>query len=134
MSVSNPDPSSTPSGGLPLAPADQDKLMEGLDRDQIGDLIALIRESADKLERDNTSRGDLKIISRTLRELRYAFKVFSPYRSRRKVTIFGTARTPPKIRPTNRRSISARPWLSRSGWSLPARPAASWKPAIGRRA
>ena len=28
---------------------DQDKLMEGLDRDQIGDLIALIRESADKL-------------------------------------------------------------------------------------
>ena len=70
--------------------------MEGLDRDQISDLIDLIRESADKLDRDHTSRGDLKILSRTLRELRYAFKVFSPFRSRRKVTIFGSARTRPE--------------------------------------
>jgi hypothetical protein len=59
------------------------------------DLIALIKESADKLARDKTSRGDLKIISRALRELRYAFKVFSPYRSRLKVTVFGSARTRP---------------------------------------
>ena len=44
----------------------------------------------------HTSRGDLKIISRTLRELRYAFKVFTPYRSRRKVTVFGSARTRPE--------------------------------------
>jgi len=63
--------------------------------DRVSDLIALIKESADKLARDNTSRGDLKILSRTLRELRYAFKVFSPYRSRRKVTVFGSARTRP---------------------------------------
>ena len=58
-----------------------------------GDLIERIKESADKLKLDNTSRGDLKILSRTLRELRYAFKVFSPYRHRRKVTVFGSART-----------------------------------------
>src|SRR5205085_268492 len=44
---------------------------------------------------DQPSRGDLKLLSRTLRELRYAFKVFSPYRSRRKVTVFGSARTRP---------------------------------------
>jgi uncharacterized protein (TIGR00730 family) len=31
-----------------------------------------------------------------LRELRYAFKVFSPYRTRRKVTVFGSARTRPE--------------------------------------
>ena len=54
-----------------------------------------IKESADKLAADRTSRGDLKILSRTLRELRYAFKVFTPYRSRRKVTVFGSARTRP---------------------------------------
>jgi uncharacterized protein (TIGR00730 family) len=30
-----------------------------------------------------------------LLELRYAFKVFSPYRHTRKVTVFGSARTPP---------------------------------------
>jgi uncharacterized protein (TIGR00730 family) len=59
------------------------------------DLIQTIRDYADKLLRDGTTRGDLKILSRTLRELRYAFKVFSPYRSRRKVTIFGSARTRP---------------------------------------
>jgi len=61
----------------------------------IADLIVQIKESADKLAHDNTSRGDLKILSRTLKELRYAFKVFSPYRCRRKVTVFGSARTLP---------------------------------------
>ena len=72
-----------------------DKLMEGVDQEHASDLIGLIRESVDKLARDQTSRGDLKILSRTLRELRYAFKVFSPYRTRRKVTVFGSARTRP---------------------------------------
>jgi len=64
-------------------------------RGRIRDLIQRIKESAEKLELDNTSRGDLKILSRTLRELRYAFKVFSPYRASRKVTVFGSARTAP---------------------------------------
>jgi len=62
---------------------------------QIQDLIQTIKESADKLAADGSSRGDLKLISRTLRELRYAFKVFSPYRKHRKVTVFGSARTLP---------------------------------------
>jgi uncharacterized protein (TIGR00730 family) len=60
---------------------------------RIAELIETIRESTNKLARDHTSRGDLKILSRTLRELRYAFKVFSPYRRVRKVTVFGSART-----------------------------------------
>ena len=62
---------------------------------QIDDLIGRIRDSADKLASDGPSRGDLKILSRTLRELRYAFKVFSSYRRHRKVTVFGSARTTP---------------------------------------
>ena len=62
---------------------------------RIAELIQTIKESADKLASDHTSRGDLKILSRTLLELRYAFKVFSPYRHTRKVTVFGSARTPP---------------------------------------
>src|SRR5688572_22812164 len=66
-----------------------------LEPDQISDLIARIRESADQLHADRTDRGDLKILSRTLRELRYAFKVFAGYRGRRKVTVFGSARTLP---------------------------------------
>jgi len=59
------------------------------------DLIQMIKESADKLAADEATRGDLKIVSRSLRELRYAFKVFTAYRNRRKVTVFGSARTPP---------------------------------------
>ncbi len=61
----------------------------------IADLIGKIKESADLLAEDHTSRGDLKILSRTLRELRYAFKVFTPYRTHRKVTMFGSARLLP---------------------------------------
>jgi len=61
---------------------------------RVAELIERIRESADKLANDQPSRGDLKILSRTLKELRYAFKVFAPYRRHRKVTMFGSARTP----------------------------------------
>lgn len=62
---------------------------------RIADLIEEIRRSADKLAGDRPSRGDVKILSRALRELRYAFKVFTPYRGRPKVTVFGSARTLP---------------------------------------
>ena len=59
------------------------------------DLYQVMRHTIDRLQKDRTTRGDLKILSRTLRELRYAFSVFRPYRRRRKVTIFGSARTKP---------------------------------------
>ena len=42
------------------------------------DLLDTMRRTIERLEKDGTTRGDLKILSRTLRELRYAFKVFSP--------------------------------------------------------
>lgn len=57
--------------------------------------LNLMRRTIDRLGADKASRGDLKLLSRTLRELRYALKVFQPYRRRRKVTIFGSARTQP---------------------------------------
>jgi len=38
-------------------------------------------------------RGEMKLVSRSLRELGRAFRIFGPYRSRRKVSIFGSART-----------------------------------------
>ncbi len=45
---------------------------------RVAELIQRIRESTDKLAGDHPSRGDLKILNRTLKELRYAFKVFAP--------------------------------------------------------
>lgn len=40
------------------------------------------------------SEADLKLFNRSLKELRYAAKVFAPYHGIRKVAVFGSARTP----------------------------------------
>jgi uncharacterized protein (TIGR00730 family) len=58
----------------------------------IDQLVQQLKETADKLIRDHANRGDVKLLSTALKELRYAFKVFAPYRGRRKVTVFGSAR------------------------------------------
>lgn len=47
-----------------------------------------------KMFEDGTDVGDLKIVNAALKELRYAFKVFAPYRAVPKVTVFGSARIP----------------------------------------
>ena len=46
-----------------------------------------------KLHEDGAPIGDLKITNAALKELRYSFKVFAPYRDVHKVTVFGSART-----------------------------------------
>src|SRR2546430_10364972 len=46
-----------------------------------------------RLARDHASGGDVKLANAALKELRYAFAVFEPYRSARKAAIFGSART-----------------------------------------
>lgn len=56
------------------------------------DLIAEMIQAIIKLVEDDASRGDLKILTRALKELRYAFKIFAPYRSVRKVSVFGSTR------------------------------------------
>jgi uncharacterized protein (TIGR00730 family) len=55
--------------------------------------VQQLKETADKLAKDRASRGDAKLLATALKELRYCFKVFAAYRGRRKVTIFGSART-----------------------------------------
>lgn len=87
---------------------------------RVDDLIDRIKLSADQLADDGSSRGDLKILSRALRELRYAFKVFSPYRRRRKVTVFGSARTAPESPAYSQavafgREMAAQDWLVVTG-------------------
>ncbi len=47
-----------------------------------------------KVKRDELGTLDLKVINRALNEIRYAARVFKPYRPARKVSIFGSARTP----------------------------------------
>ena len=61
-------------------------------QDLIGDMML----TALRMVRDGSSRGELKILAGALRELRYAFNIFRPFDDRRKITIFGSARTPPE--------------------------------------
>ena len=81
------------------------------------ELIAEIKETADKMARDKATRGDLKIVSRALKELRYAFKVFTPYRRRRKVTVFGSARMPPE-HPAYRQALEFGRRMAEEDWMV----------------
>jgi len=63
----------------------------GYNEGEVADII----ENALKLMTDVRDTGDVKVIQTALRELRYAFRLFAPYNAKRKVTIFGSARTKP---------------------------------------
>ncbi|HEU5197665.1 MAG TPA: TIGR00730 family Rossman fold protein [Methylomirabilota bacterium] len=70
-----------------------------------------------KMHEDGTPTGDLKVTNAALKELRYAYKVFAPYRNVRKVTVFGSARTPG----TEEAAVAAREFgtrLVQSGWMV----------------
>jgi len=60
------------------------------------DQLTAILSSALGLARDGADRLDLKITNAALAEMREAFRVFAPFRSVPKVTIFGSARTLPE--------------------------------------
>ena len=96
MSLSSPDPTpKTPFDALTEPDATEvagsPAVSGGID-----EFATQIKETADKLVRDKVGRGDIKMLATALRELRYSLKVFLPYRDRRKVTVFGSARTPPE--------------------------------------
>jgi hypothetical protein len=76
---------------------DLDKIIADLAKVSLfGDNAGLIEEMLTtiiKLGLENNDRGDLKLINKALKELRYASKIFTPYRKERKVVIFGSARS-----------------------------------------
>jgi uncharacterized protein (TIGR00730 family) len=47
-----------------------------------------------KLIPDGHDTGQLKLLTRAHKEMRYAYRVFNRYRGRKKISIFGSARTP----------------------------------------
>lgn len=57
------------------------------------DLLREILTTTVKLGKESSDKGDLKLVNNTLKELRYSFKIFSPYRAVKKVIIFGSARS-----------------------------------------
>jgi uncharacterized protein (TIGR00730 family) len=70
------------------------QLVDEMGTEKPRELIEEMIMTALKMARDQTSVADLKMLNRALKELRYAVRVFAPYRDRRKVVVFGSARTP----------------------------------------
>ncbi len=90
--------------GANLAPA-----RAALVRSTLGSLAALVDE--------DLAVGDLKIVDAALAEMVQAFAIFRPYRSVRKTTMFGSARTAPED-PVYRlaRDLAAR--LAKADWMV----------------
>jgi uncharacterized protein (TIGR00730 family) len=65
----------------------------GVDRDR--ELLFEVFVTAARLAADHADTLDLKIVNAALREMREAFRTFTPYHDVPKVTMFGSARTRP---------------------------------------
>ena len=84
-------------------------------RQQIAELIKRLRLVAETLPADRIAPEDVKLLGQTMRELRRAFSVFAPYRGQRKVTIFGSARTP-RDAPAYSQAVAFGEAMVKHGW------------------
>lgn len=80
-----------------------------------GKLVREMIHTSVKLLRDGADNGELKLTSRSLKELRYALKVFRDYREARKIAIFGSARTP-EDHPDYQAALAFSRDMARRGW------------------
>jgi uncharacterized protein (TIGR00730 family) len=84
----------TPSSSLRNGEIDVliDRLLEATGGSPHATFLQEMLHSVLRLIQHHASRGDIKILNAALRELIYAFKIFTPYRGIQKVTMFGSAR------------------------------------------
>ena len=76
-----------------------------------------IATTALKLALDGASRVDLKIASAALKEMRHAFRIFTPFRHVRKVTVFGSARTAAS-HSDHQRAVEFGKRMAEAGWMV----------------
>ena len=111
---------------VPPGPADQEMIaaMDALIADAGADPshyrsknIREIIHTALKLVRDGSDTGEVKLLSRAMKELRYALKVFRPYRTTPKISIFGSARTP-EDHPDYVAAVAFSKAMAEAGWMV----------------
>ncbi len=103
---------------------------EGQVQERIIDLIEMVADRADdydaklvrelitaglKLIPDGRDTGELKLMTATMKELRYAYRVFAQYPDPHKVTIFGSARTP-EDHPDYLAAVEFSKLMAEAGW------------------
>ena len=81
------------------------------------DLMLEMLVAAWKMDRQYASRLDMKIAARALREMRFAFRMFSKFTKYQKATIFGSARLEEKC-PEYQTAMKLGSLLARSGWMV----------------
>ena len=72
-----------------------DKLIQRAGGVHHPDIVREMIISALKAGQETDYLADMKMLNNTMKEMRYTNKVFAPYRQKKKVTIFGSARTEP---------------------------------------
>ncbi len=82
-----------------------------------GKIARELMHTALKLLDDQADEGEMKLISRSLKELRYALKVFRPYREVPKISVFGSARTPPE-HPHYKAAEQFSRLMAQAGWMV----------------
>jgi uncharacterized protein (TIGR00730 family) len=80
-------------------------------------LYAEMLTTALKLYEDGAGVADLKIANSTFKEIRYGFKVFAPWRTVPKVTVFGSARTP-REHPISEQAYAFSKRMAGAGWMV----------------
>ncbi|MCC5830444.1 MAG: hypothetical protein JJU36_13445, partial [Phycisphaeraceae bacterium] len=82
-----------------------------------GRLLRETMQNCLRLARDQVDEGELKIMSYAFREMRMAFKMFKPYEGIRKISVFGSARTP-EDHPQYRAAVEFSRRISEQGWMV----------------
>ncbi|MCB9845959.1 MAG: LOG family protein [Phycisphaeraceae bacterium] len=80
-----------------------------------GSLVKDLVTAGLKLIPDGRNTGELKLITAAVKELRYAYRVFAQYPDPPKVSIFGSARTPPE-HPDYRSAVEFSRLMAEAGW------------------
>jgi uncharacterized protein (TIGR00730 family) len=115
---SRPDP--RPRAGDPPLVQTMDELIHDAGGDPsalYGKSIREILHTGLKLIGDEANLGEVKLISRSLKELRYALKVFRPYLDAPKISVFGSARTPEE-HPDYQAAVRFSKTMAESGWMV----------------
>ena len=80
-----------------------------------GRLVRELLTASLKLIPDGRDTGELKLMTAAVKELRYAYRVFGQYPDAKKITIFGSARTP-EDDPDYQRAVEFSRRMAEVGW------------------
>jgi hypothetical protein len=126
----DPPSSTQPKSELaaPIEPAQVRRADDGEVQDRLIELLDLVAGKSDdydsKLVRElmtaalkliGRDTGELKLMTASMKEMRYAYRVFGEYADSHKVTIFGSARTP-EDHPDYKAAVEFSKLMAQAGW------------------